>query len=338
MDGVFGGRCMGQTRNQSGPGMAGEKDSMRLEHHLMAVALLAISAMVAWGLSRILNDSQKRTRIYAVAGVVLYGLLSVAIVYATGGSGDQYIGIRSTPRGLVSSGLRAQGLSDDGWAAQNVKLTLGSMSDGVQRIVIHGVVPSGMDLDNQRITLLANGKTLAEEALKLGDFVIGGALASNTEEVSVDFASQHLLKVSDTRLVSAMIKSITIMNLESIPDAVRAIPTDLTNPRLEYQGIYQDGWAGSHVKMLLASHRAGNHRIIVRGLIPKDVGLDQQRVSLVANGALLTERQLTPGEFVVEAPIGAGVQQTEVKFAVEHRISKDDPRVASAILRSVSIE
>jgi hypothetical protein len=147
----------------------------------------------------------------------------------------------------------------------------------------------------------------------------------------------------DTRRIAAYARRIRLIDDATFDaadtiDGIRALPADLADPRLQYQGIYEDGWVGSRVRVRLASRGSGDQKIVVRGSVPGGVGLDDQNVVLRVNGQVLAEKKLTPGDFDVTAPVGAGVDDVTLEFAVERHLPFGDHRPVSAHLQSVVIQ
>ncbi|MGO9133451.1 MAG: hypothetical protein ACLP8A_05300 [Methylovirgula sp.] len=271
--------------------------------------------------------------------VVTYAHRIMLIDNADYDRADTVDGVRSIPYDLGDPRLEYQGIYEDGWIGATTSITLSAKGPGRHKVVVHGMVPGGMELDAQHVAIRVNGKILSEKDLTLGNFSITAPIDVGPQNIALEFKSEKRLpSENDRRMVAALLKSIVIVNSDDTPSGIRAIPRDLSDPRLEYEGIYDDGWTRSHFEVTLAPRSAGDHKLVVRGVIPSIPGLDTQRISVFANGKQLVQKDLKPGDFAVEAPIGAGVQDVKLDFASEQRLSKADARQASALLKSIVIE
>jgi len=146
----------------------------------------------------------------------------------------------------------------------------------------------------------------------------------------------------DTRRITAYARRIRLIDDATYDpadtlDSIRSFPAGLADPRLNYEGIFEDGWVGSRVRVTLAS-RGLRHLLVVHGMIPGGIGFGTQHVLLRVNGRTLVEKDIEPGDFDIEAPVDVGVQDIALEFTDERRLPHGDGRPVSALLRSVAIE
>jgi hypothetical protein len=121
------------------------------------------------------------------------------------------------------------------------------------------------------------------------------------------------------------------------PDTVRTFPRDLGDERLEYSGIYEDGWLGDAGFVVLGG-RAGATKVVVRGLLPQGIGLDSVDATFQVNGETELHRTLKPGNFEVEVPVGAGVQRVDFRFSALGRLPGGEGRPVSVQLMYIGLE
>ena len=121
------------------------------------------------------------------------------------------------------------------------------------------------------------------------------------------------------------------------PSALRSFPADLSDERLEYSGIYEDGWLSEH-GFLVLSGKSKTKRMMIRGLIPGGMGLDAVYAYVKINGGSSIGRMLNSGEFELELPASEGQQRLEFSFSVSKPLPGGDGRPVSALLKSVVLE
>lgn len=146
----------------------------------------------------------------------------------------------------------------------------------------------------------------------------------------------------DYRQFTAFGRNIELVDADSYnendkPQALRRFPADLADPRLEYSGIYEDGWVSEKAFLTLAG-RHGAHRVVVRGELPAWTGLATSDVTLQVNGGPPIVMAMTPGRFELEAPAGEGRQEITLTFGRSFSMPAGDERPASALLTSVSVQ
>jgi hypothetical protein len=120
------------------------------------------------------------------------------------------------------------------------------------------------------------------------------------------------------------------------PSGLRSFPRDLADERLEYSGIYEDGWLSAAGYVVLAGE-TDTRRLKVRGSLPKGIGLDSVEATIQVNGAEF-HKKLTPGPFEIEVPAGAGPQRIDFLFSNVGRLPGNEARPVSAQLLSMALE
>lgn len=149
----------------------------------------------------------------------------------------------------------------------------------------------------------------------------------------------------DRRLLVGFARNISLISDEeylrlSPPNSLDAFPADLTNPDVEYSGLYEDGWV-SEAAFVRLTQPSAPATVAVRGTVPKigdsaftselRVLVDQQEVA---------RRVLGPGEFDVQgvAPPGMGRRRVDLRFSNLQRLPGKDRRQVAARLRFVGFE
>jgi hypothetical protein len=121
------------------------------------------------------------------------------------------------------------------------------------------------------------------------------------------------------------------------PDGIRLFPKDLGDERLEYSGIYEDGWLGDAGFVILAG-QADAKKIVIRGLLPMGIGLDSVDVAFQTNDGPKIHRTLTLGNFEVELPTaGSGPQRIEFRFSGLGHLPVGDRRPVTVQLMSMEL-
>jgi hypothetical protein len=142
----------------------------------------------------------------------------------------------------------------------------------------------------------------------------------------------------DPRFVTARVRDVSLRPVDSIkhaPTAVRAFPRGLADRRLEFSGIYEDGWVGESSWLELTGRPGA--RLRITGTVPPRVA--DQRLRIVVDGRRLATRRLAPGPFslAVAAPRSEhrGARRVALRFSRVTRLAPPDGRPVSARLTGV---
>lgn len=137
----------------------------------------------------------------------------------------------------------------------------------------------------------------------------------------------------------ALISESQYLNLER-PTSITSWPAGLlSNPSLEFSGIYEDGWVSNRAFVILGKAKAGD-QLQIRGQIPSlprfvASGVD---VSVLLNGNLIYQSHRKPGTFEVASTIVAGGTENRVDFIfdkMEHLPAGDDRPVSAQLFQIV---
>ena len=100
------------------------------------------------------------------------------------------------------------------------------------------------------------------------------------------------------------------------------------------QGWYGDGWAGPRLRLMLP---ASSRRLILEGSLPPNPKLAPQRLRLLANGTAIAEKEILPGDFVLEFDLPKQCQEAppllEVRASRFFKPGSHDPRRLAYILK-----
>ena len=124
------------------------------------------------------------------------------------------------------------------------------------------------------------------------------------------------------------------------PSYLDTFPAGLTDPNLEYSGLYEDGWVSDTAFFQLTQPNAPA-AVAVRGTVPKlnDPSFSSE-LRVLVDGQELARRVLTLGEFDIRvaAPRGAGRRRIDLRFSNVQRLRGRDRRPTAARLRFVGFE
>lgn len=149
----------------------------------------------------------------------------------------------------------------------------------------------------------------------------------------------------DNRAMTAFCRDLSIVSEDEYaalprPRAVRSFPGDLLNdPRLEFSGIYEDGWVSPDAFIKLGASKSGD-RLVVEGSIP---GIALQNgstsVSIEVEGRSETHT-LRGGQFQLVRKVTSANQVTAIRmtFSGSAKLATPDDRLVSALLTSISLE
>jgi hypothetical protein len=145
----------------------------------------------------------------------------------------------------------------------------------------------------------------------------------------------------DYRRVVAFIRKIRAVDSEAAdenvaPSRIANFPADLSNPNLQFSGIYEDGWVGNRGFVTLFSVAPG--KAIIRGMVPGGIGIESVELTMAAGNSPPVKKLLKPGSFEIETPVEGGETRIHFEFSDIGRLPSPDTRPAVALLSSVSIE
>jgi hypothetical protein len=87
------------------------------------------------------------------------------------------------------------------------------------------------------------------------------------------------------------------------PSSVSAFPTDLSNPALEYSGVYEDGWV-SEAAFFYLRHKGAAATLRITGMIPQIVpGAFNSELTVRVDGNLVHKQALGLGDFALDIRI-----------------------------------
>jgi putative transposase len=117
------------------------------------------------------------------------------------------------------------------------------------------------------------------------------------------------------------------------PGSLSVFPQDLTNPTLEYSGIYEDGWL-SEAAFFRLRQPANTRDLVIRGLIPQ-TGIPDftSDVVVLLDGQTVARQSLKLGDFEIRVPSQATEMphQIELRFSRTQNLSYADTRLIAAL-------
>ena len=125
-----------------------------------------------------------------------------------------------------------------------------------------------------------------------------------------------------------------------VPSVVSRFPADLTDPRLELEGIYSDGWVTDSGSISLTKPR-GDAALTIWGTVPK-IESDSFRtdLSVLVDDREVERRTFGVGDFRISIPVNAtaGVHRVTLTFTKVQELPKGDGRTVGALLRLMGFE
>jgi len=122
------------------------------------------------------------------------------------------------------------------------------------------------------------------------------------------------------------------------PALLRHFPDDLSNPSLEYSGIYEDGWVGDEAYMMLRSPKQAR-QLLIEGKIPSfNHEKDPTTLQIWLDGNMLAEKTLSIGDFSVKItldPLSAQRHRVELRFSNLRPMPDVSQRPVTALLTQI---
>jgi hypothetical protein len=148
----------------------------------------------------------------------------------------------------------------------------------------------------------------------------------------------------DPRSVVGFIRNISLVTDDQIsipaPPSIQSIPAGLFQPGLLFSGVYEDGWMADIARFKLGS-RKDSRLLRIKGYVPGfNPRLAAATLKVLVDGEQVAQRQISAGDFELEAiiPSANGPRWIELRVAATDRLSADDSRIASILLRSIALE
>jgi hypothetical protein len=150
----------------------------------------------------------------------------------------------------------------------------------------------------------------------------------------------------DRRYLTGFLRNVSLLSEEQYerlrpPRRVANFPADLSDPALEYAGVYEDGWVTDEAFFQLDAAECSGP-LVVRGLVPQ-VGDDADfttELLVLLDGREVTRRRLGTGAFEVRCPVppASGRHRVDLRFSKWQELPGGDGRPAAAHLDAVGFE
>jgi hypothetical protein len=150
----------------------------------------------------------------------------------------------------------------------------------------------------------------------------------------------------DPRRMVGFVRDISLVSEDDYhalksPTAIRYFPQDLTDPNLEYSGIYEDdGWVGDRAFVILSQPDVPA-KVVCRLVVPRiDTENFSTDVTLLVDGTEMARKTTGPGnvELSADLPANAGHRRIELSFSKFQHFRDPDGRPVGAKLQSIEIE
>jgi hypothetical protein len=241
------------------------------------------------------------------------------------------------PFDLCVQGLEFSGIYQDGWLSDHAVLTLYAASAGMA--VLRGLFPAGIGLDSVEVTLTVGSSPSVVKRIMPGPFVIAAPAEAGWVHIDIGFSGVGRLPAGDGRPAVARVTSVAV---DTDPDQAVA-PPELSGgspPRilgplaLDASGVFADGWIASAGEIVVHLKRPAT--IILRGMIPGGIGLEDQEIAVDGDVGAPIRKRLAPGEFGLEIPLEAGRSRIRLAFSRTAILPDGDGRNVAALLRSMA--
>lgn len=138
----------------------------------------------------------------------------------------------------------------------------------------------------------------------------------------------------DPRKLTSYVRDVSLISAADYrglqaPNAIRSVPADLANPKLEYSGIFEDGWLSAHSYAVLSS--GDSRTLVVRANALPIAG---QHLDVIVDGkpVLSTAVKGGPLDLRIPLPRSAARRRIELRWASAPTLSAQDARHAAAVL------
>ena len=116
------------------------------------------------------------------------------------------------------------------------------------------------------------------------------------------------------------------------PAILEHFPADLSNPNLEYSGIYEDGWISENSYAVLEASRRSH--VELAGMVPDiDDPVFRTEATVSVDGHEIAREMLGVGNFTLSAgDVGPGRHRVSVRFSRREALPHGDRRIVVALL------
>jgi hypothetical protein len=141
----------------------------------------------------------------------------------------------------------------------------------------------------------------------------------------------------DPRYLTAYVRDISVIGEAEFrrrrpPQEIGRFPDDLADNRLEYSGIYEDGWVGEDSYVVLES-RPGADLVVRAQVLP----IDGQELQVFVDGRRVASKRVKSGSLAmrVRVPSWGGPRRVELRWRAVGALAPPDTRRAVARLEHV---
>jgi hypothetical protein len=141
-------------------------------------------------------------------------------------------------------------------------------------------------------------------------------------------------------LLTALLLSLTSCGVPSDASRLSRFPSDLTDPKREASGIYQDAWVEETGSATL-QQPSGDQMLTIRGMVPNLGNMNfQTTVQLFVNNIGVGTKTVGPGEFQFSAPVPNGPENRRITitFSPVQQLPGGDGRMVGARLQFLGFE
>lgn len=124
-------------------------------------------------------------------------------------------------------------------------------------------------------------------------------------------------------------------------NSVSKFPDDLTKPKPEYSGLYEDGWIAERAHLALSAGAGAAQRLRIAGVVPLIGDKDfETELTISVDGRTVGQIRLPPGTFAFERdfPLAPGQHRLALAFSRTQVLPLPDTRKVAARLSFAGFE
>ena len=114
------------------------------------------------------------------------------------------------------------------------------------------------------------------------------------------------------------------------------VPEILKGVAWQSDGVHDDGWLAQNGLIVVRAVKAG--RLVLKGMVPGDIGIDPQQIEITMQPGQPIQRQLVAGPFEIEIPVERDQTELTFKFTKSAILPRGDGRSVGALLHSSRLE
>lgn len=254
--------------------------------------------------------------------------------------------LKNFPNDLQNHNLAYSGIYEDGWVSEDATVTLSK--GGETSLTIQGSFPSELNPKHESLymSVSINNEEMTIKKISSGAFQFLVSLPKENERpvVHLHFNRTFSLPNGDDRFVSVKLNFIGFKTQEigrqyKQPSFINNFAFAFKNKKLEYSGLYEDGWVSKEAYLKLA-HPQGASTLVLNGFLPKQKNNIPMKVEIYADRKKIEEVAIKPGpiKLAMTIPESTLVKNILLKFNHDFICDKKDKRLVSLKLHALGFK